>query len=84
MAEAPRRRSQGKASDPTISTQKHYCYRCGTAYSRKKGFFPVSHSPMYRGSGYLPFCVECVDEMYDQYVQELGDAKEAKIGRAHV
>lgn len=32
---------------------------------------------MYRGSGYLPFCVECVDEMYDQYVQELGNAKEA-------
>ena len=78
MAEAPRRRSQKKASDPTVSTQKHYCCRCGTAYSRKKGFFPVSHSPMYRGSGYLPFCVECVDEMYDQYVQEL------EIGRAHV
>lgn len=77
MAEAPRRRSQEKASAPTVSTQKHYCCRCGTAYSRKKGFFPVSHSPMYRGSGYLPFCVECVDEMYDQYVQELGDAKEA-------
>lgn len=77
MAEAPRRRSQEKASDPAISTQKHYCCRCGTAYSRKKGFFPVSHSPMYRGSGYLPFCVDCVDEMYDQYVQELGDAKEA-------
>jgi len=77
VAEAPRRRSQEKASAPTVSTQKHYCCRCGTAYSRKKGFFPVSHSPMYRGSGYLPFCVECVDEMYDQYVQELGDAKEA-------
>lgn len=77
MAEAPRRRSQKKASDPTVSTQKHYCCRCGTAYSRKKGFFPVSHSPMYRSSGYLPFCVECVDEMYDQYVQELGNAKEA-------
>lgn len=77
MAEASRRRSQEKASDPTVSTQKHYCCRCGTAYSRKKGFFPVSHSPMYRGSGYLPFCVECVDEMYDQYVQELGNAKEA-------
>ena len=77
MAEAPRRRSQEKASDPTISTQNYYCCRCGTAYSRKKGFFPVSHSPMYRGSGYLPFCVDCVDKMYDQYIQELGDAKEA-------
>ena len=77
MAETPRRRSQERTPDPTISTQKHYCCRCGTAYSRKKGYFPVSHSPMYRGSGYLPFCVDCVDEMYDQYVQELGDAKEA-------
>lgn len=77
MAETPRRRSQEKAPDPSLNTQKCYCCRCGKAYSRKKGFFPVSHSPMYRGSGYLPFCVECVDKMYDQYVQELGDAKEA-------
>lgn len=77
MAETPRRRSQEKVPDPTVSTQKHYCCRCGRAYSRKKGFFPVSHSPMYRGSGYLPFCVECVDEMYELYVNKLGDPKEA-------
>lgn len=77
MAETPRRRSQEKVPDPTVNTQKHYCCRCGRAYSRKKGYFPVSHSPMYRGSGYMPFCVECVDEMYDWYVNKLGDQKEA-------
>lgn len=77
MAETPRRRSQEKTQDPIVSTQNHYCCRCGNAYSRKKGYFPVSHSPMYRGSGYLPWCSDCVDKMYEGYVRELGDAKEA-------
>lgn len=59
------------------STTKFYCCRCGTAYGRQKGFFPVSHSPMYRGSGYLPICGDCVDQMYDQYRKDLGDDRAA-------
>ena len=69
-----------KTPDPTAvpqSTQKFYCCRCGTAYSRQKGYFPVSHSPMYRRSGYLPWCADCVDQMFNDYVQTLGDAKAA-------
>lgn len=61
---------------PTV-TQKFYCCRCGRAYGRQKGYFPVSRSPMYRGSGHLPFCNECVDEMYEGYIHELGDARQA-------
>lgn len=76
MADTPRRRSQEKAA-PIVSSPNHYCCRCGTAYSRRKGYFPVSHSPMYRGSGYLPFCNECVEDMYEGYIRELGDGKEA-------
>lgn len=77
MAGTPKRRSQEKETASGIGTQNHYCCRCGNAYSRKKGNFPVSHSPMYRGSGYLPWCSECVDKMYENYVRDLGDAKEA-------
>lgn len=76
MAGAPKRRSQDKSADAAAPNQKCYCVRCGTAYSRKKGYFPVSHSPMYRGSGYLPWCSDCIDEMYEEYIRDLGD-KEA-------
>lgn len=65
-------------SAPMITgTAKFYCCRCGTAYSRQKGYFPVSHSPMYRGSGFLPICSECVDDMFNYYRQKLGDDRAA-------
>lgn len=76
MAGTSKRRSQDKLADTVTPNQKCYCVRCGTAYSRKKGYFPVSHSPMYRGSGYLPWCNECIDKMYEEYIRDLGD-KEA-------
>lgn len=77
MAEAPRRRKFEKDTPVQPSTQKFYCCRCGMSYSRQKGYFPVSHSPMYRGSGYLPFCNECIEAMYDQYRSKLGDDRAA-------
>lgn len=78
MADAPRRRKLEKTSEPVVvSNHKYYCCRCGTAYSRQKGYFPVSHSPMYRGSGYLPICSNCIEELYEQYRSMLADDKEA-------
>ena len=65
MADAPRRRKLEKTTDDSMTlqtSQKFYCCRCGTSYSRKKGYFPVSHSLMYRGSGYLPICNDCVED----------------------
>lgn len=83
MASPPKRKKLEKTvQDPVASfqgqsTQKFYCCRCGTAFSRQKGYFPVSHSPMYRGSGYLPMCSDCVEEMYERYRSVLKDDKEA-------
>lgn len=78
MADTPKRRKLEKVSEPTtLSNQKWYCSRCGTAFSRQKGYFPVSHSPMYRSSGYLPWCNDCVEEMYDYYREKLGSDKAA-------
>lgn len=79
MADSPRRKKLEKTLDDTrtVSTQKFYCSRCGTAFSRQKGYFPVSHSPMYRGLGYLPICNECIDEIYDQYRSSLANDREA-------
>jgi len=32
---------------------------------------------MYRGSGYLPWCNDCIEEMYDDYRKQLGSDKAA-------
>lgn len=78
MANTTRRKKLERTPNGTPqTTQKFICCRCGTAYSRQKGYFPVSHSPMYRGTGYLPMCSDCVDDMYEYYRNELGDDREA-------
>ena len=78
MANTTRRKKLERTPDGTPpSSQKFICCRCGTAYSRQKGYFPVSHSPMYRGTGHVPMCNDCVDEMYEFYREELGDDRAA-------
>lgn len=79
MADAPKRKRLEKVPQDTmpVTNSKFFCSRCGTAFSRQKGYFPVSHSPMYRGTGYLPFCNGCLDTMFDEYKQLLGSDREA-------
>lgn len=78
MADAPKRKKLEKSEDVrTPSSQKFYCCRCGMAYSRQKGYFPVSHSPMYRGVGYLPICNDCIEDLFEKYRGLLADDKEA-------
>lgn len=78
MADAPKRRKLERTSDvPVTGAQKFYCCRCPSSFSRRKGYFPVSHSPMYRSSGYLPWCNDCIEEMYEEYRNDLGDDKAA-------
>lgn len=60
-----------------METEKAICCRCGTAYGRRKGYFPVSYSALYKGVGYLPFCKNCVDSMYNEYLGQCGDARSA-------
>jgi len=78
MADAPKRKKLEKTTDVApIGNQKFICCRCGTAYSRQKGYFPVSHSPMYRGTGYLPICSDCIEGVYEQYRKTLDDDRAA-------
>lgn len=79
MADTPKRKKLEKSEDfrNSQSTQRFYCCRCGMAYSRQKGYFPVSHSPMYRGLGYLPICNNCIEELFEQYRVSLASDKEA-------
>lgn len=53
------------------------CRKCGVAYGRLKGNFPISYAQLHKGVGYLPYCRSCVDSMYDAYLAECGDPKRA-------
>lgn len=60
-----------------VNASSSICRKCGTAYGRLKGYFPVSYGFLYRGTGYLPYCKECVDSMFNAYLAECKDAKMA-------
>lgn len=58
-----------------IGSDRVICSRCGTAFSRRKGYFPVSYAELHKGIGHIPVCKECIDHMYDMYVEKCGDAR---------
>lgn len=58
-----------------VNASSTICRKCGTAYGRLKGYFPVSYGNLYRGTGYLPYCKECVDGMFNAYLAECKDTK---------
>lgn len=60
-----------------IDSDRSICCRCGTAYGRKKGNFPVSYAAIYKGTGYLPICKACVDTMYNEYLAQCNDPEKA-------
>lgn len=63
--------------DIELSTANIICRRCGNAYGRLKGYFPVCYAPLYKGIGHLPYCRDCVDEMYQIYLTESGDPRKS-------
>lgn len=60
-----------------LATSSFVCSRCGRSYGRRKGYYPVSYSSLYKGTGYLSVCKDCVEAMYDDYLKQSGDQKAA-------
>lgn len=60
-----------------FSTSSSTCRRCGQSYGRLKGNFPVSYAPLYKGTGYLPYCRTCVDDIYNLYLSQCKDPADA-------
>ena len=60
-----------------MSSDRALCTRCGTAYGRRKGNFPVSYAVLHKGVGYIPVCKPCIDSMYNAYLSQCNDAKAA-------
>lgn len=53
-----------------INASSSVCRKCGKAYGRLKGNFPVNYGPLYKGNNYIPYCRDCVDELYETYLAE--------------
>lgn len=60
-----------------MSSDTAICSRCGRKYSRRKGYFPVSYAILHKGIGYIPVCKECIDTMYNTYLAQCNNAKDA-------
>lgn len=54
------------------------CVCCGKIYDVRKGNFPKTQSQWFMGNdGYLPFCNDCRDKMFDFYTKKYGNEDEA-------
>lgn len=60
-----------------INSSSAICSRCGKSYGRRKGYFPVSYSPSYKGIGYITICKDCIDAMYNHYLSQCSNPKNA-------
>ena len=64
-----------------IPDKQIICTRCGKAYSTRNGNFAKCSSPMWvRNDGYIPVCNDCLQYLYDDYVQKLG-SRDAAVYR---
>ena len=60
-----------------ISKDRAICFRCGRAYAKWQGSFPVSYSSSHKGVGHLPICRDCMEKLYEIYLAQYGDTKTA-------
>ena len=60
-----------------VNASSTVCRRCGKAYGRLKGNFSTSYASLYKGTGYLPYCRKCVEEMFDTYLEACKDERTA-------
>lgn len=60
-----------------VKTDKAICHRCGKAFGRRRGNFPVSYALQHRGVGFLPICKDCAEKLYEGYLSQCNDPKVA-------
>lgn len=53
------------------------CHRCGKKFSTRRGYFFVSHANLYRDVGYLPYCKDCVQAMFEDFYSQCNDIRGA-------
>lgn len=54
-----------------VATPKIYvCSKCGKGFSEARTNFYKCYADIYKGSGFLGICKNCVNELYSQYLDE--------------
>lgn len=53
------------------------CCKCGLSYGRRRGNFSVNYGQTYKGVGFLTVCKDCVDKMYNSYLSQCNNARDA-------
>lgn len=60
-----------------LNTDGVYCTRCGRKYGKRVGYFPASYAPSYKGIGFLPICRDCLETIYNTYLETCHDQEAA-------
>lgn len=60
-----------------MSSVAAVCCKCGTKYGRRNGYFSVSYAHLYKGIGYIPICKTCVNTMFETYLAQCHNIKNA-------
>lgn len=60
-----------------VNASKVICSKCGRSYSRRKGFFLSNYGQLYKGIGYVTVCKDCIDTMYNSYLSQCNNARDA-------
>lgn len=60
-----------------METDRVICSRCGKTYTKRRGNFKVSYAACHKGLGYIPICSDCIDSMYNTYLAQCNNAKDA-------
>lgn len=60
-----------------VNASNAICSKCGKSYGRRKGYFPVNYGLLYKGVGYVSVCKDCIDTMYNGYLSQCNNARDA-------
>ncbi len=60
-----------------VESARAVCSKCGTDYSRQKGYFPVSYAALHKGVGHTHVCRDCIDSLYNGYLAQCNNSKDA-------
>jgi len=60
-----------------VASNNVVCVKCGTMYGKRQSNFFVSYATSYKGIGFIPICRNCVEQMYDMYMNACGDSRKA-------
>lgn len=60
-----------------MNAESVICFRCGTKFPKRRGYFQANWGTLYKGVGFMHLCKDCIDSMYNSYFSEIGDQRAA-------